>query len=261
MIVCGIDIGSRTVKALLFDPESRAVVAHEIQDVGPDPVSASREAFHRVLETRGFRHEDIVRTVATGYGRKSFPHARMAVTEITCHAKGTAFLFPDARAVLDVGGQDSKAIAFDGSGAVLDFAMNDRCAAGTGRFLEMVSGILHIPLERMGGAVRDAKQAAEINSMCAVFAESEIVGLLARGWAREEVLLGVMESIARRLVTMAGQIETGGTVVFSGGVAKNAGMVRVLEGHFKSRLAVPEEPRITAALGAALIGAERREGT
>ena len=257
MIVCGIDIGSRTVKALLFDPESRAIIAREIQDIGPDPVSASRQAFHRVCEGRA----GSVWSVATGYGRKSFPLARATVTEITCHAKGTAFFFPDARAVLDVGGQDSKAIAFDGSGSVLDFAMNDRCAAGTGRFLEMVSGILHIPLDRMGDAVAGARRAAEINSMCAVFAESEIVGLLAKGWAREEVLLGVMESIARRLVTMAGQIETGGTVVFSGGVAKNAGMVRVLERHFKVRLAVPEEPQITAALGAALIGAERREGT
>jgi len=181
-----------------------------------------------------------------------------SVTEITCHARGTVFHFPEARTVIDVGGQDSKAIAMDRKGNVKDFVMNDRCAAGTGRFLEMTADTLKIPLDAMGRLALQAKKTIEINSMCAVFAESEIIGLLSKGCPREDIVRGVIDSISKRLAVMAGKIGIKEKAVFTGGVAKNPGMVRALENDLKIKLIIPEEPRITGALGAALIAAEKR---
>jgi predicted CoA-substrate-specific enzyme activase len=255
MITCGMDIGSRTVKALLYDSESQKTIGYLIDDAGANSVRRAKLLFMALLRDFSLKSKDVRHTVSTGYGRKSFSGAKKAVTEITCHARGTVFLFPRARFVIDIGGQDSKAIAIDKKGHVQDFAMNDRCAAGTGRFLEMTADILKIPMDAMVRLAMQAKKSAEINSMCAVFAESEIVGLLSKGRTREEIVRGVMESLSKRTAAMADRIGVEGEAVFSGGVAKNEAMVRMLEKEIGVHLTVPDEPRITGALGAALIAA------
>ena len=255
MVTCGMDIGSRTVKALLFDSESDRIIGYRIDDAGVRPVQQANSLYRTLLRDTALKSKDVRRTVSTGYGRKAFHGAQKAVTEITCHARGTIFLFPRARFIIDIGGQDSKAIALDKKGHVQDFAMNDRCAAGTGRFLEMTAAILKIPMDAMVRLALQAKKSADINSMCAVFAESEIVGLLSKGRTREEIVRGVMESLSKRVAAMAGRLGVNGQAVFSGGVAKNAAMVKLLERDLGTSLIVPEEPRITGALGAALIAA------
>jgi predicted CoA-substrate-specific enzyme activase len=259
MITCGMDIGSRTIKALLFDTQARKAVGHRIDDTGANPARRAKMLFQALLREHSLKTKDLKSTVSTGYGRKSFSCAQKAVTEITCHARGTVFLFPQARFVIDIGGQDCKAILMDPKGRVQDFAMNDRCAAGTGRFLEMTAEILKIPMDAMVRLAMQAKKSADINSMCAVFAESEIVGLLSKGRTREEIVRGVMESLSKRTAAMAQRVGVHGQAVFSGGVAKNEAMVRMLERDLGVRLTVPEEPRITGALGAALIAAGKKE--
>lgn len=257
MKTCGIDIGSRTIKVLVYDCESKTVPGFKIDEAGANPVERSQSLFIELLGELQLKPADLANTVATGYGRKSFPHAAKAVNEITCHARGTVFLFPKARTVIDVGGQDSKIISLDKKGTVQDFVMNDRCAAGTGRFLEMTADMLKIPLDILGRLALQAKKSVEINSMCTVFAESEIIGLLSKGCSREDIVRGAVESVSKRVASMAGRIGVNGETVITGGVAKNAGMVRSLENDLKIRLIVPDEPRITAALGAALIAAEK----
>jgi predicted CoA-substrate-specific enzyme activase len=255
MITCGMDIGSRTVKGLLYDSEMKRVLGHRIDETGVNPVKQATSLFQKLLTDLALKPRDIRHTVSTGYGRKLFPGTKKAVTEITCHARGTVFLYPKARFVIDIGGQDSKAIALDKKGHVQDFAMNDRCAAGTGRFLEITADILKIPMDAMVRLAVQSRKSVDISSMCAVFAESEIIGLLSKGRTREEIVRGVMESLSKRTAAMADRVGMNGQTVFSGGVAKNTAMVQMLEKDLGVKLIVPEEPRITGALGAALIAA------
>ncbi len=257
MKTCGIDIGSRTIKVLVYDSESAKVLGYKIDETGVDPVQRSQILFHELLHDLKLVPADLGNTVATGYGRKSFSRAAKAVTEITCHARGTIFLFPKARSVIDVGGQDSKVIVLDKKGMVQDFAMNDRCAAGTGRFLEMTADMLKIPLDALSRLALHARKSVEISSMCTVFAESEIVGLLSKGCPREDIVRGAVESVSKRIAAMVDRIGVSRETVFTGGVAKNEAMVRSLENDLNIQLVVPDEPRLTAALGAALIAVEK----
>ncbi len=246
---CGVDIGARSVEVLLHDGSD--VVDYSIGDSLRDPRGNAEALFMEVLERNGLKAGDLVSVIATGYGRNYFPYSTGTVSEIICHARGVAHLFPNARSVIDIGGQDSKIIRLE-NGMPVDFSMNDRCAAGTGRFIEMAGDLLGIPLEEMDRVTRDGDGTVEISTMCAVFAESEIIGLLQGGAGKGRILRGVFRSVAARTLGMAGGTELMPPLVFTGGVARNPGVVRALARETGMDILVPPEPRITGALGAAL---------
>ena len=257
MLVCGIDVGARTSEVVLLDPAAPDEFAYRIADSGHDPAGTGRRLFDAILAERGIRPDGVAYTVATGYGRGALPFATEAVTEITCHARGVRHLVPDVRTVIDIGGQDSKVIVLGDDGSVVDFAMNDRCAAGTGRFLEMIARTLELRTAELAAVAAQATRPAEISSMCAVFGETEVVGLLAKGTPRADVVAGVHQSVASRVAALASRLAVGPPVVFTGGVAKNGAMADALRKTLGLDLTIPPEPQITGALGAALLAAER----
>ena len=256
MITAGIDAGSRALKIVLWDGEAGRDIASTVADQGVRQAEAAETNYRRLLSEQGLSPGDVARIVATGYGRNIVPFADTTVTEITCHARGVVERRPDVATVIDIGGQDSKVIHLDGGGRVRDFAMNDRCAAGTGRFLEVVAGRLEVDLDRLGELASRSATPAEISSMCVVFAETEIIGLLAAGAAPEDIVAGVMASIAGRVASMAGRGVTE-PVVFTGGVARLAGMREALETVIERRVTVCDTPQLTGALGAAILAAKR----
>lgn len=222
-----------------------------IGPTGFDFLHAGETIYRAVLEDAGIKEKDVERIVATGYGRKSIQFAHTVISEIAAHAKGVSYLFPEVRGIIDIGGQDSKVIAVDNS-RVVDFLMNDKCAAGTGKFLEYTAKALEVPIEALGSLALASKSPASISSMCTVFAESEVVSLRARGTTKEDIAAGLVESIAQRVSIMARQIGLKKNVAFVGGVAKNAGMKAALEKELGLELFVPSEPQITGALGGSL---------
>jgi predicted CoA-substrate-specific enzyme activase len=205
MICAGVDAGSRQVKVVVLDCAGNKVRGATVADQGVKQRERAHETFERCLDEACATHGDLARIVATGYGRHAVDFADETLTEISCHARGIAHLAPEARTVIDIGGQDSKLIRLDGDGNVLDFAMNDRCAGGTGCFLEMVARRLDVSLERLGVLAASSSQPAPISSMCVVFAETEIVGLLAGETPSEDIVAGVQRAIARRIASMAGR--------------------------------------------------------
>jgi len=259
VLVCGVDVGARSAEVVLLDPEDTDPFLYRIADTGHDPARTGRRLFDEALAEFHVGPGNVAHTIATGYGRAALPFATEAVTEITCHARGVRHYFPAVRTVVDIGGQDSKVIVLDERGAVADFAMNDRCAGGTGRFLEMVARILDLDLDQLADVAARSTQPATISSMCAVFGETEAIGLLARGVRREDVLAGVHHSIASRVASLASRLAVRSPAVFTGGVAKNAAMVAAVAKALGHDFAVPPEPQITGALGAALIAAERAQ--
>jgi predicted CoA-substrate-specific enzyme activase len=254
-VAAGIDAGSRTLKVVIVDALSRRVLASETVDQRPEQAALAESLLAKLLRRCGASRANLVATVATGYGREIIEGADSVVTEITCHARGVRSLFPKARTVIDVGGQDSKVIHLDPGGTVTDFAMNERCAAGTGRFLEVVAAKLTVDLPRLSRLAAASRRPARINSTCVVFAESEIVGLLASGARPSDIAAGVLSSLASRITTLAGRrVER--PVVFVGGVAMLGGMVKSLARSLGTALVVPAGPQLTGALGAALIAAD-----
>ncbi len=251
MITCGVDIGSRTIKVVLFD--TAQIIDAVIVNTGSSPSENARKAFYHALAASNIERGRIAKVVATGYGRNYFKEADATSSEIICHARGVSYFFPNVRTVIDIGGQDSKMISLDASGKVNNFVMNDRCAAGTGKFIEMVGLMLDVPVESMGDITNGSDNTCEISSMCAVFAESEIIGLVQSGTAVDIVLRGVFRSVAKRTLSLAGKIEFSPEVVFTGGVAQISGVVRAIENETGIRLQIPQEPQITGALGAAII--------
>lgn len=259
MTICaGIDAGSRAIKVVLLDVERREVLATGVGPQGVHQDVLAMQVFEQALCRAGIGRSDVERIVATGYGRNLIRAADTAITEITCHAVGVRHLVPEARTVIDIGGQDSKVLRIDESGNVRDFEMNDRCAAGTGRFLEMVAERLNVRLEDLGCMARRSGEPATINSMCAVFAETEIVGLLASGVCPEDIAAGVQASICRRVAGMAGKMVEE-PVVFTGGVARVPGMDKALAAELGRAVCVAPDPQMTGALGAAIIAG--RQGT
>jgi (R)-2-hydroxyacyl-CoA dehydratese activating ATPase len=242
----GIDIGSRTVKVAVLR-DGRLELSHKA-DSSYDPMSVVKTLM------AGLQYDSIT---ATGYGRHNFKaHFDCnVISEIKAFAQGARFLFPEARAILDIGGQDTKAIALDASGRVLRFEMNDRCAAGTGRFMEIMANALHYTMDEFGNSACTADKAEKISSMCTVFAESEVVSLISSGANREEVALGIHEAIASRALTMLGKLPAFDNLVFAGGVAYNHCMRRLLGQRLGVPVLVPDDPQIVGALGAALEGA------
>lgn len=249
MITAGIDVGSSATKAVIFDGR---ILSWTVIPTGWNPKEAGATAFAEALQKAGRRREDVACVVGTGYGRISLPFIDKKITEITCHARGAAFLFPGTRTVIDIGGQDSKAISVEEGGTVADFVMNDKCAAGTGRFLQVMTGVLDITLDELGQLTHDSDPAT-INSMCTVFAESEIIGLLARGVDKGAIAAGIIGSIANRLKSLTGRIPCREEVTFTGGMAKNKDICALLSRQLGIAFNVPGEPQIIGALGAALL--------
>ena len=247
-------MGAITAKAAIFDdgrPLATAIIL-----AGYERAAAALRVLDQALAQAGLAREQIARLVATGYGRVQVPGADRTVTEITCHARGAHYLCPDVHTVIDIGGQDSKGIAVGADGKVLDFVMNDKCAAGTGRFLEVMARALEVDLADFGTLALSAPRRAKISSTCTVFAESEVITHLAAGVPRAEIIAGIHEAIAARVATMVGRIAVRDVVVLAGGVARNAGVARMLEEKLGHTIFVPEQAQLAGAIGAALIARE-----
>lgn len=274
MYVAGIDVGSVAAKAVVLEvlpDHSQAaprLIGRAVLPTGWNTAEAGEYALERACAQASIERAVLQRVTATGYGRIALPFADKAVTEISCHARGAAQLFPQAGIVLDIGGQDSKVISLEmpregsggnaggaKSGAVRDFLMNDKCAAGTGRFLQVLSGILNMPLEELGRAASTGNPVA-ISSMCAVFAETEIVGLLARSTPPQDIAAGVFRAIARRMCALARRIPMQGQCVFTGGLATSPAFAAILADELGMTVNVPDDPQTVGALGAALIAAD-----
>lgn len=258
MITAGVDIGSTTSKAVIL--QDGRILSYSLISTGADSPGSARKAVDLALEkTGGLGREDLQFTVATGYGRGIASLAGETVTEISCHARGANWLFPGARTILDMGGQDCKAIRCDGSGKLLNFAMNDKCAAGTGRFLEVMVRVMDLPLESMGELSLKAWEDVKIDSICAVFAKSEVTALLRRGIDKASVLGGLHSAISSRVHNLLRRVGVEPEFVITGGIAKNIGVVKRMEEKVGLKALIPGEPQIVGALGAALFACDRLE--
>ena len=250
--VLGIDFGSTTGKAVILD-EDGAVVASCVSQKGAVSDEGVKVALQGALDEAGITIAEVKRCVATGYGRRMLDIADRTITEITCHARGAVALVPEARLVIDIGGQDSKVIAVDANGLVAQFAMNDRCAAGTGKFLEVLARAVNIEIEEMGVMALAATDSVKITSMCATFAETEVISLLAEGNTKPNVLGAVHAAIASRTMGLVGRVGKKGPVVMTGGVAKNAAAVHHIQKALGMPIHLPQAPQTAGALGAALL--------
>ncbi len=250
-ITAGIDIGARTIDIVLL--ENGMILDCIVLSSGARPRDRAEQAFNEILKKNKLKKKDLHATVSTGYGRNHFPGSDKAVSEITCHAAGAAYFFPNPGLVIDIGGQDSKAMLCDENGRVKDFAMNDRCAAGTGRFIEMTMDILDLKIEDICAKSYKRFNGCEISSMCAVFAESEIIGLLQNNVRQEQIIRGVFKSVARRMLSMMGASFKSDCAVFTGGVARIKGVAEALGEEIGAEIRTPPNPQITGALGAAIM--------
>ena len=256
MFAAGIDIGSLTAKTVIVDDRAR-IVGHALVLTGAMSKRAGETSFESALKVAGISSSDVTYVLATGYGRNNVPFAKAEMTEITCHARGAHHLFPETRTIIDIGGQDSKAISVNERGAATNFMMNDKCAAGSGRFLEVMARALEIELDRMGELSLQSTKEVPISSMCTVFAESEVVSAVARGLDPHDIINGIHHAIAKRVSVLVEHVGVKERVLMSGGVAKNVGVVRALEKQLNTALLIPEDPQLVGALGAAVIALER----
>jgi len=252
MICAGIDSGSRAIKIVIFDAVKNKIIAHGVADQGVEQDAIAKRLFEKLLSENNIPRDRVKRIVATGYGRNIISFADTTITEISCHAVGVRHLAPDAMTVIDIGGQDSKLIRIADGGHIRDFAMNDRCAAGTGRFLEVVAVRLGVKLHDLGKIAKKSHNPAVISSMCVVFAETEIIGLLASGAKPEDIVAGVQASIASRVAGMAGRNITP-PIYFTGGAALVPGMKDALSKVLNHDVTVVSDPQMTGALGAAIL--------
>ena len=253
MPFAGIDIGSTMTKVVIVDEEEQ-VLASVIGPTGAEHRHLALKVMDEAVGKTGFALPELDFIVATGYGRINVPFADKQITEITCHARGIRAIFPTTRIIIDIGGQDSKGIKLDAEGKVANFVMNDKCAAGTGRFLEVIAETLGVKLTDMGAISLTAKEYVKISNTCTVFAEHEVTSRLAEGATIPEIVAGLHEAIAGRVVNMVRHLGIEKDVVVTGGGAKNIGLVKAIEGRVGFPVLVPPEPFITGALGAALIG-------
>lgn len=258
MYFCGIDIGSVTAKCVILK-EDITIVASSVAFRGYNSADAATGVMEKALRIAKIERRDIRRVVSTGYGRAMVKEAQEQFTEISCHALGAASLVPETATVIDLGGQDSKAIKVGPAGKVLDFIMNDKCAAGTGRFLEVMARALEVELNDFGLLSIRASSRTEISNMCTVFAESEVISRIAAGVPKEEIIAGIHEAMASRIASMAARVGWTPLIVLTGGVSKNIGLVKALEEKLGQKLYVPEEAQIAGALGAALMARRTAE--
>jgi (R)-2-hydroxyacyl-CoA dehydratese activating ATPase len=252
----GVDVGSTQTKAIVID-EGGAVAGRALIDTGANVVVAAQRAYEQALADADVEERQVGFVVGTGYGRYRVTFGNAQVTEISCHARGAVHLFPGTRTVVDMGGQDTKAIHVGPSGEIIDFCMNDKCAAGTGRFLGAVAAALDIPLSDLGVIALESDKPVRISTTCTVFAESEVLSWLGRGKKIDEILLGVHRSIATRSMALLRRVGIENEVTFTGGVTRNQGMVQVLNEALSLRMNVSEESHIMGALGAALFALDR----
>jgi len=256
MKVAGIDAGSRAIKIVLYDTESRTVLHRGMCDQGIRQEALASERLDQMLFEVNLRRSDIGRMVATGYGRASLSFVQEAITEITCHARGVREQIPDVGTVIDIGGQDSKAIWLDRQGDVRDFMMNDRCAAGTGRFLEVLADRLGVSVKELGDQAVQSAQPIPISSTCVVFAETEIIGLLASNVDPRDIAAGVLKAIASRMAAMIAR-RTAEPVYLTGGVARVPGIADRLAEALGCPVSLTADPEYTGAFGAALLAGEK----
>ncbi len=251
----GIDVGSRTSKAVIWD--GIKVIGRSLIQTGWTPEVSARTVFEKALEEAHLvrKGEDDFNIVATGYGRVTVPFVEKTVTEITAHARGVAHLLPETQTLIDIGGQDSKAIIIE-DGIVSDFAMNDRCAAGSGKFLEFLAGTLELSIDEFADIAYSSNNPITISSICTVFAETELLSLLAEGVAREDIAAGVHRSIAMRVGQLVKGLHPQPPFAFSGGVAYNRCLIRELEQLLGNEIIIPDSPEFAGALGASLIASE-----
>ncbi|MCF7792681.1 MAG: acyl-CoA dehydratase activase [Candidatus Cloacimonetes bacterium] len=251
----GIDLGSRMAKIVVL--EDQEIFYLNVADTGVNPKETAKKLLNEVLQKKNLALSDISSIYSTGYGRNIVPFSDIRISEISCHAKGVNYFFPYAKTVIDIGGQDSKIILLEKNGKVVDFAMNDKCAAGTGRFLEVTANILEITVDDLGKTADQSKEDIDINSTCVVFAESEIIGLIAAGNKPADIVNSVHRSIAKRIKNLMSQMNWQKPVVFTGGVAQNLGMRRSIAQVLNVEIESPENSLITGALGAALYAFEQ----
>ena len=254
MYFAGIDIGSTMTKVMLMDQGGDTLSSLK-GPTGAEHRRLANEVMRQALEQAGLHIDDISFILATGYGRLNVPFADRQITELSCHARGVASLFPAVRTAIDIGGQDAKCMKIDG-GRLTDFVMNDKCAAGTGRFLEVTAVALGIKLEDMGDISLRATEKVHISNLCTIFAQQEVVALLSRDEKLENIVAGLHDALASRIATLARRLGMEPDVVLTGGVAKNSGMVRSMEQSLRCQVLVPEEPLLTGALGAAILARE-----
>lgn len=261
ILFAGVDIGSTTTKCVLIDEKGEQKV-FKIMPTTFDRDESGELIMAEALEEIGKSHEDVAYIVATGYGRKAFKRANKDIPEIIAHGVGTVAVAPDARTIIDIGGQDSKVIELDENGIVCRFEMNDKCAAGTGRFFEVLAGrLLGVEMDELSDLILNAENPCTISSMCTIFAESEIISYLSQGVSKENIVAGMGRSIVRRVIGMgkAGQLRFIEPVVFSGGVAKNQGIVNEFSAHLGKTVRALEVPQSSAAIGAALIAKKEHD--
>ncbi len=250
MYILGIDIGSTTSKAVIMNDKMEIVASSiVVATVGTDGVSL---ALDEVLNQSGLAASDITCTVATGYGRQTYEGADYQVSELSCHALGVNYIFPDARTVIDIGGQDAKVLSLNESGRMVNFIMNDKCAAGTGRFLDVMANILNLDISQLESEARKAEKPASISSTCTVFAESEVISQLAAGTSIPDLVAGICQSVATRVASQAKRIGIKERVCMSGGVAKNGGVRDALSKELGVEIAYSDKAQLMGALGAAL---------
>ena len=255
MFTIGIDIGSTSSKAVILEDgirvAARKVIEAGIGSEGPDRVFAD------ALSEAGITREEITRVMATGYGRMTFPGADDQASELSCHGKGIHYLIPEARVVIDIGGQDAKVMQINERGALLNFVMNDKCAAGTGRFLDVMAGILSVQTSELAELAAKAEEPLSISSVCTVFAESEVISHLAAGATRSDVAAGIHQSVAKRVAGLGNRIGFRGPIAMSGGVALNAGVVRALEHELGKQIVTHPDAQLAGAYGAAILAFEK----
>ncbi|RLC19246.1 MAG: 2-hydroxyglutaryl-CoA dehydratase [Deltaproteobacteria bacterium] len=260
MIFLGIDIGSLSCDAVLID-EKKYILSSSVIPTGVRNIESIAQVKKNVLDASGILETDIKSIISTGYGRTRVKERDGAVTEITCHAKGIKHMIPETQILIDIGGQDSKAMCLNPDGNVVDFAMNDKCAAGTGRFLEAMARALEVDINQLGDLDKGATSDLVLSSMCTVFAESEVVSLIASGTAQKEIAKGLNRAIAARTHSLVKRVakDTSNLVVsMSGGVARNRGVVKAIAKSMGlKKVNTPETPDIVGALGAAIIAFEK----
>ncbi len=250
----GIDIGSTTTKAAIIDRNFQ-ILGFDIIHTSFDRDKSGNEVFERVLKKAALKREDIMYIISTGYGRRALKIADETLPEIICHARGTIFLYPRTKTIIDIGGQDSKVIQLADDGRIVKFEMNDKCAAGTGRFFEVLTErLLNVSLDELGPLSLKSKAPCSTSSVCTIFAESEIISFLSAGRPKEDIAAGMHMAVAKRIISMgnAGLIPYTEPIVFSGGVAKNVGMVKTFEDLLGKKITVLEHPQSTGAIGAAI---------
>lgn len=248
----GVDSGSASTDAAILDQEGK-LVGWSVVRTGAGAAAGAEKALKQAMEMAGITEQDIRRTVSTGYGRETIGLGDSSVTEITCHARGAHHLLPSVRTIIDIGGQDSKIIRVDANGAVTNFVMNDKCAAGTGRFLEMMARTMEMSMEEMSERGLQWKEPVKISSMCTVFAESEVVSLIAKNTAPEDIIHGLNESVASRTAALLKRVGEEEDYMMTGGVAQNKGVVDVLEKKLGKKIHISEYAQLCGAIGAALL--------